>query len=88
MKLLYLIFIAINFSGFILMGYDKLMAKHKGPRISEIEIFMVALIGGAAGILIGMKYFKHKTKHFSFKIGIPLLIVLQVIIISLVLQMF
>lgn len=88
MKILNLILIAINFSGFILMGYDKLLAKHKRRRIPELEIFMIAFLGGAAGIFIGMKYFKHKTKHYSFTIGIPLMLVLNIIMVVLLFQAF
>jgi uncharacterized membrane protein YsdA (DUF1294 family) len=86
MKLLYLIIIAVNFSGFLLMGYDKQMARRNWRRIPEIEMFMIALIGGATGIFIGMKYFKHKTKHYSFSVGIPLIMVLNFTIIALLLQ--
>ncbi|MDT3699592.1 MAG: DUF1294 domain-containing protein [Thermincola sp.] len=88
MKLLNLILIAINFSAFILMGYDKLLAKHARRRIPELEIFMIAFLGGAAGIFIGMKYFKHKTKHYSFTIGIPLMLVLNIIMVVLLFQTF
>lgn len=79
MKLLYLILTAINLLGFVLMGYDKLKAKHKGWRIPELNLFAIALLGGAIGIFLGMKMFKHKTKHYVFIIGIPLLIGLNVV---------
>jgi len=79
MQFIYNILIAINILGFILMGYDKLKAKNRGWRIPELNLFIVAFLGGAAGIFLGMQLFRHKTKHYSYMLGIPLLFCLNVL---------
>ncbi|HHY41581.1 MAG TPA: DUF1294 domain-containing protein [Thermoanaerobacterales bacterium] len=68
----------INAFAFILMGIDKYKSKHNLWRISEKTLFTVSILGGAAGVLIGMYFFRHKTKHISFIWGIPIILILQV----------
>ncbi len=71
----YLIF--INSFGLLLMAFDKIKAKRKGWRVPELRFFMIALAGGALGIYLGMRAFRHKTKHTAFIYGIPVLILLN-----------
>lgn len=78
---LLLVYFIISLLGFIVMGYDKSAAKNKRQRIAERTLFITAIIGGALGIYLGMRVFRHKTKHWYFKYGIPILVVLQVSII-------
>lgn len=73
--------IAINVIGFILMGIDKQRAQKNKWRIRERTLFFVAIIGGSIGSLLGMQIFRHKTKHKSFTIGIPCIIVAQIAIL-------
>lgn len=69
--------IAVNLFSFCLMGYDKRCA-HRGKwRVSERRLFMAAVCFGALGGLLGMKVFRHKTRHWSFRIGFPLLMIIQ-----------
>ncbi|WP_221566352.1 DUF1294 domain-containing protein [Alkalihalobacillus sp. TS-13] len=68
----------INLYGLIIMFIDKQKAKRHQWRVSEAHLWIVSLIGGAVGIFAGMQLFRHKTKHTSFRIGIPVLIVLQI----------
>lgn len=72
--------IIVNLLGFISMGLDKHKAKKNQWRIQEKTLFVIAAIGGSIGSIIGMQYFRHKTKHFYFVIGMPLILVLQVIL--------
>lgn len=74
-------FIAINFISFIIMWYDKKKAKNNEWRISEKSLFLFALFLGGIGIYSGMYKFRHKTKHYKFTIGIPVLIILNIITI-------
>ncbi|WP_127578908.1 DUF1294 domain-containing protein [Paenibacillus koleovorans] len=78
MKLLVFYLIVLNFAGYAVMGYDKQQAKRKNRRIPEKRLFLIALAGGAAGVLIGMQLWRHKTKHLSFTVGIPLLLALNI----------
>jgi uncharacterized membrane protein YsdA (DUF1294 family) len=77
-SLLTVYFIVINLIGLIIMNVDKQRAIHHKYRISENTLWMVAIIGGAIGTFIGMRVFRHKTKHVSFKIGFPLLAILDI----------
>lgn len=73
--------IAIGGMSFILfaaMGIDKTLAKRGAWRIPEKTLFLLAVFGGALGGIIGMQLFRHKTKHISFKIGMPLLLILNI----------
>ena len=76
-------FILVNIIGFALMGIDKRRARKNAFRIPEATLFAFSIIGGSIGMLIGMYTFRHKTKHMTFKIGIPLIIFLQVLFIVL-----
>ena len=77
-------FAGVNLLGFLSMGIDKKRAKNHEWRISEAVLFFFAIIGGSIGSLLGMKLFRHKTKHKKFTIGIPIILVLQIgVIIAL-----
>ena len=60
------ILLAINFFAFLLMGYDKKLAKTNQRRISEKALLTSAMIGGSVGSGIGMLYFRHKTVKKSY----------------------
>ena len=62
---------------FGLMGWDKRRAQKGGRRVAEKTLFSWALLGGAAGGWLGMRVFRHKTRHWQFKFGFPLLTVLE-----------
>ena len=74
-------FLIINCIGFIIMKIDKFKAKHHLYRISEKALFTVAIIGGSLGVWLGMYLFHHKTKHWYFVWGIPMIVIIQMIII-------
>ena len=79
--LIYLI--GINLAGFIIMGVDKKRAIRGAWRISEASLFFTALLGGSLGCILGMKHFRHKTKHWYFKYGMPAILVAQVLLFVL-----
>lgn len=81
--ILIIYFILINLIGFIMMGLDKRRAIKRRWRIPERKLFGIALIFGSIGVLIGMYVFRHKTRHLSFAIGIPAILVIQLLAISL-----
>ena len=70
---------AVNLFGLIIMGVDKSRAKRRKWRIPEVTLFLVAVIGGSIGSIAGMYIFRHKTKHWYFVVGMPVILVLQVI---------
>ena len=70
---------AVNLFGLIIMGVDKSRAKRRKWRIPEATLFLVAIIGGSIGSIAGMYLFRHKTKHWYFVVGMPVILVLQII---------
>lgn len=77
----------INIVGFSLMGIDKRKAIKKVWRIPESTLFIVALIGGSIGSIIGMNFFRHKTKHWYFVLGMPLILIAQIAAIIVLIKM-
>ena len=73
-------FIIMNLIGFALMGIDKYRAKKRSFRIPEATLFIVAIIGGSIGSIIGMYAFRHKTRHWYFVYGMPFILLLQIIV--------
>lgn len=76
--------ILINLFSFLAMYIDKKKAVNHKWRISEFNLIMLSVIGGSIGMLLGMNIFRHKTKHKKFTIGVPLILVAQIIIFMLV----
>lgn len=74
-------FFIINLFAIFLMKYDKVKAINNQFRVSEKTLFLIALILGGIGIYIGMYLFRHKTKHVKFAVGIPLIIILNILTI-------
>lgn len=77
---------AVNLIGFVLMGIDKHRAKKRGFRIPEATLFVIALIGGSIGSILGMYTFRHKTRHRRFVYGMPLILILQILILAALLH--
>lgn len=73
--------IVINIVAFSLMGIDKSKAKRKVWRIPEKTLFLSASIGGSVGAIIGMYFFHHKTRHWYFKLGMPVILIIQILLI-------
>lgn len=67
----------MNALGFGIFGYDKRCAVRRRWRVSERTLLCVALLGGSIGAYIGMQVFRHKTRHWKFRVGIPLIMLVQ-----------
>ena len=77
--LLYLLF--INLIGFLMMWSDKRRAKWGKWRIPEQTLFVVTALGGGIGTIAGMYKFRHKTKKLKFTVGLPALVILEIILV-------
>lgn len=77
-KLFVIYFLAINLIGMWMMYEDKQRAKAGKWRIPEKRLFFFAAIGGALLMTFSMYQFRHKTKHFQFKYGFPLIAMIQI----------
>lgn len=84
LKIVILIWAVWNIITFLLMAVDKLMAKADGIRISEATLLATAFLMGGVGSFLGSKAFHHKTLKKKFKVGLPLAIVVNVLIVAVV----
>ena len=82
--LLTIYLILVNAVAFLLMLIDKQKAKKKKWRIPEATLIGSAAIGGSIGALAGMYTFRHKTKHPKFTVGIPVILILQLILTGVI----
>ena len=74
-------FILVNLTGFLMMGIDKRKAVKHAFRIPEATLFIVSLIGGSIGSLLGMYTFHHKTRKWYFVYGKPAILIVQILLI-------
>ena len=75
--------VLVNLLAFLLMGADKRRARKGMWRIPEAQLFLAALLGGSPGALLGMQLFRHKTRHWYFRWGLPIILLLQLLLIGL-----
>ena len=78
-------FIIINLIGFLSMYLDKYKAKKHLWRIPEATLFIIAIIGGSIGSILGMRVFHHKTRHWYFVYGMPAILIIQIAVVLLLL---
>ena len=72
LHLLLIIYAVMSVIGFALMGIDKSRAINRKWRIKEATLFLIAFLGGGIGSTLGMFFFRHKTKHWYFRLFFPL----------------
>ncbi len=70
-----------NGIAFVLMGLDKGRAKGQKWRIPEKVLFLSAALGGSIGAMLGMSFFRHKTRHWSFRLGMPAILAVQIVLL-------
>lgn len=79
--------IAINLLGFLVMLIDKRKAEKGYWRIPEKTLFMFAVLGGGIGTIAGMYTFRHKTQKLLFKIGMPVILICEIILFVWILNL-
>ena len=83
-----LIYLAVvNILTIIVFGVDKMNAKSNRQRVRIVTLLGLAFIGGSVGALIGMYGFHHKTKKAYFTVGVPLILLTQVVVLFYVMNM-
>ena len=85
-KLILLYLLIVNALGFLLMLVDKRKAQKNLWRIPESTLLLMAAIGGSIGSLAGMYKFRHKTKHLKFVLGMPAILIVQIVLVFLLLR--
>lgn len=83
MKYVYVYLVVINILVFFIYGIDKKKAQKKQWRISENSLLLGAFLGGSLGAFLAMRVFHHKTKHWKFKICVPLFLVIHIVCLYL-----
>lgn len=78
MKYILFYLLLINAASFLLMLADKHKAKRNLWRIPESTLIGSAVLGGSVGAIVGMRLFRHKTRHPKFYIGLPLILAAQI----------
>ncbi|MBR4513682.1 MAG: DUF1294 domain-containing protein [Lachnospiraceae bacterium] len=76
----------MNLLGVAIMGIDKSKAKRGAWRIPEKALFLVSFLGGSIGTWAGMYLFRHKTKHWYFVVGMPLIMILHIVVAVMVMK--
>lgn len=79
-KYILLYLLLANVAGLMVMFIDKKRAIKGAWRIPEKTLFLFSLIGGSIGTWAGMYLFHHKTKHWYFVIGMPAILIAQIVI--------
>ena len=69
--------LVFSLADFLLMGVDKRRARRGAWRVPEKTFFLVAVLGGSPGAILGMRLFHHKTRHWYFKWGLPAILIAQ-----------
>ena len=69
----------MNFVTFIIYGLDKLLAKMHSWRVPENFLLLLAITGGSVGAYFAMQIFRHKTLHLKFRLGVPLIFLVQIV---------
>ena len=73
--------VIINIIGFYIMWSDKRRAKWGKWRVPENTLFLITALGGGIGTIAGMYTFRHKTKKWKFTIGLPVILILEIILV-------
>ena len=79
-RIVFIYLVIINLIAFLLMAMDKSRARKHQWRIPEKTLFLSAILGGSIGAIAGMYTFRHKTRHWYFVIGMPAILILQVVL--------
>lgn len=73
--------LAINLLTFAVSGLDKRAAVKGRRRISEARLLLLAVAGGGIGLFLSMEFFRHKTQKPAFRLGVPLIILAQLLLL-------
>lgn len=75
--------VIMNIVSFALMGHDKKRARQGKWRVPEKTLFLVTACFGGLGGVLGMKVFHHKTQHWYFKVFFPVLLIVQIVLLTI-----
>ncbi len=70
--------VLLSLVAWFVYAWDKRRARADGRRISEANLLWLAALGGAAGAWIAMVRQRHKTKRRTFRLLVPVCVLLHV----------
>ena len=76
--------VLVNAAALALMLTDKKKARRGAWRIPEATLLGIAVFGGSIGAIAGMYLFRHKTRHLKFSLGLPLILAVQIGLLTLI----
>ena len=79
-KIILMWFAVISLVAVVVTVADKIKARRGVYRISEAALISVSALGGSVAMLVTMLTIRHKTKHIKFMLGIPIIILFQIIV--------
>ena len=85
MKYIVIYLLSVNLITFLMYGLDKWKAKKDKWRVPEKVLLLMAAVGGSIGAFLGMRIFHHKTQKWKFKLGVPVIFLLQVALVVFIL---
>ncbi|NSL51532.1 DUF1294 domain-containing protein [Calidifontibacillus erzurumensis] len=80
MKILFGFLLILNIIGFLMMGIDKKRSQKSQWRVPEKRFWILGILGAGIGLYAGMKVYRHKTKHRAFTVGMPFIILLNLLV--------
>ncbi|MBM0067147.1 DUF1294 domain-containing protein [Alkalicoccobacillus gibsonii] len=75
--ILLIYYFIMSIVGYISMAQDKQRAIKQMRRTPEKTLLGIALLGGVFGSFLGMRIRRHKTKHLTFSLGLPILMLVH-----------
>lgn len=82
LTILWIVWACVNVAVFLLYGLDKLKAQRGKWRIPEKTLLLGTWLMGGVGAFVGMRAFRHKTKHLAFQISAPIGLVLSLVVMA------
>lgn len=80
--------LVVSLISVIITVFDKKIAGTGKRRIPEATLLLWSALGGSVAMYLTMHAIRHKTQHKKFMIGIPIIIILQVVAVYLICTMF
>lgn len=76
----------INLITYFTYAADKTKARQHKWRIPERTLILLAILGGSPAALLAIYHYHHKTRHIKFKLGVPLILITQIVLIIYLLK--
>jgi len=69
----------ISLASMVVTICDKVRSRKGQWRVSENTLLILSALGGSVAMYLTMHIIRHKTRHIKFMVGIPIIILFQLI---------